>query len=96
MNNIFGRAAVVIVGAAVAAALGMGTAHATIVDGSPGGGPGRGCVMANGTVLRDGQSYTTSIGTVITCIDGFVCRHTPSKGTRADSCRIEAGTKSPA
>jgi|KBSSwiStaDraftv2_1062776.scaffolds.fasta_scaffold02067_24 hypothetical protein len=93
MKSILGRAAAAFAGAAVAAALGMGTAHATIVHGSPGG-PGRGCVMYNGTVLKDGQSYTTSIGTVITCIDGFVCRHTPSKGTGADSCRIEAGSKS--
>lgn len=95
MKNILGRTAVAIAGAAVAAALGMGTAHATIVQENPGGGPGRGCVMANGTVLTDGQSYSTSIGTLITCKNGRVCRESPSKGT-PEKCRIEAGTtKSP-
>jgi len=91
VNSILGRAAAALAGAAVAAALGTGTAQADIVQHNPGGGPGRGCVMANGTVLTDGQSYSTSIGTLITCKNGQVCRESPSKGT-PEKCRIEAGT----
>jgi hypothetical protein len=95
MTKLFGRVAATIAGAGAAVALGLGTAHADIVQHNPGGGPGKGCVMYNGTVLTDGQSYSTSIGTLITCKNGQVCRESPSKGT-AEKCRVEAGTRSPA
>lgn len=95
MTKVFGRVAATIAGVGAAAALALGTAHADIVQHNPGGGSGRGCVMANGTVLTDGQSYSTSIGTLITCKNGQVCRESPSKGT-AEKCRVEAGTRAPA
>jgi hypothetical protein len=95
LMKVSARVAATIAGAAAAAALGLGTAHADIVQGNPGGGPGKGCVLFNGTVLTDGQSYSTSIGTLITCKNGQVCRESPSKGT-AEKCRVEAATRSPA
>jgi hypothetical protein len=50
--------------------------------------------MYNGTVLADGESYTTSNGQTITCIDGFICR-TLKDGT-SRPCEIEAGVTPPA
>ena len=92
MTKISHRIALTIAGAAVAVGLGAGVAHAD--QSNPAPKKWHGCVMYNGTVLADGQSYTTSNGQTITCIDGFICR-TLKDGT-SRPCQIEAGTTPPA
>jgi hypothetical protein len=88
MTAMWTRAAVAIASAVLAVGFTAGVAQAK--NRNPNPNTHHGCVMYNGTVLTDGQSYTTSSGTKITCIDGFVCR-TLSSG-RDIPCQIESGT----
>jgi hypothetical protein len=92
MSKISHRVAATIAGVAVAIGLGAGVAHADRSNPAPK--KWHGCVMYNGTVLADGESYTTSNGQTITCIDGFICR-TLKDGT-SRPCEIEAGVTPPA
>ena len=86
MNNSIRKAIVIMASNLAATGMASGVAGAEPKD--PGPPKGAGCRLANGTVLRDGQMYTTSNGTTIWCASGQVCRMNKSNKT---SCGVEAG-----